>query len=197
MRWTRVTAFVASAALLAGILASLSCTSSPPATPAAMTAEEKIARGKMLVHATGCVDCHTPGSFYGAPDTTRMLSGSDIGWQGPWGTTYARNLTPDMEHGIGSWTEEQIVTAFTEGRRPDGSPVLPPMPWTSFAHLPDEDAAAIAAYLKSIPAVPHRSPDRGAPGAAMAGSVIVVPPPPTWDAQNLPPPPAAGGGTGH
>ncbi len=160
-----------------------------------MTAEQKIARGRMLTLASGCNDCHTPGSLYGAPDTTRLLSGSELGWNGPWGVSYGRNLTPDHETGIGTWTEAQIVTAFTEGRRPDGSPLLPPMPWPSFAHFPREDAEAIAAFLKSIPAVSHAMPPALAPGQPVTGSVLVFPPPPAWDARNLPPPPASGSST--
>src|SRR5689334_8822018 len=55
------------------------------------------ARGGYLVSIAGCNDCHTPGTFYGAPDHARLLSGSEMGWAGPWGTVYAANLTPDRE----------------------------------------------------------------------------------------------------
>ncbi len=137
------------------------------------------------------MDCHTPGTLYGAPDTTRLLSGSELGWQGPWGTTYARNLTPDPETGLGKWTQADIVKALRIGQRPDGSPILPPMPWPSYARLSDEDLHALAAYLKSIPAVNHKVPDRLPPGTK-APAALIFPPPPAWDAQNLPPPPGAG-----
>jgi hypothetical protein len=65
------------------------------------------------------------------------------------------------------------------------------MPWTSFAHMSDQDAYALAAYLKSIPAVEHKLPDRVPPGGKAGTPVLVVPPPPAWDAKNLPPPPSA------
>ncbi len=103
--------------------------------------------------------------------------------------SYARNLTPDQATGIGSWTEEQIVTAIRAGRRPDGSPLLPPMPWPDFAHFTDDDAHAIAAFLKSIPPVSHKAPDRIPPGVKVTGPALVFPPPPAWDAKNLPPQP--------
>lgn len=161
------------------------------AAPAAMTPEQKLARGKYLTAVMGCGDCHTPGTLYGAPDTTRLLAGSELGWKGPWGISFPRNLTPDAT-GIGSWTEEQIVTAIREGRRPDGTPLMPPMPWPSFAHLADEDAFAIAAYLKSIPAVSHVNLTLVPPGQTYAGGYLEFPPPPAWDAPKAPPAAAAG-----
>ena len=152
----------------------------------AMTQEEKIELGRRLTVVTGCIDCHTPGTMYGAPDMSRNLSGSELGWTGPWGTTYPSNLTPDMETGLGAWTEEQLVTAFRTGKRPDGSPVLPPMPWPSFAQLTDEEAYAIAAYLKSIPPVKHAKVATLPPGARPTTATLVMPPPPAWDGPRAP-----------
>ncbi|NOT33870.1 MAG: hypothetical protein HOP12_06840 [Candidatus Eisenbacteria bacterium] len=104
------------------------------------------------------------------------------------GVTYSRNLTPDVETGIGSWTEEDIVRAIRTGQRPDKSPILPPMPWPQFAFLSDDDAYALAAYLKSIPAVHHVSPERLLDAADATGPRLIFPPPPAWDVQHLPPP---------
>jgi mono/diheme cytochrome c family protein len=190
-RWIAAVCFAAPlAALCIG-----SCT--PPATQKQeMTQEEKIARGRVISWSSGCNDCHTPGALYGAPDTTRLLSGSELGWQGPWGVSYPRNLTPDSTTGIATWTEDQIIAAFRTGHRPDGSVLLPPMPWPSFSRMSDEDAHALAVYIKSLPPVSHKAPDRIPPGGKLTGPVLTFPPPPAWDAQNLPPPPApaAGGG---
>ena len=192
--------FVAAALGLIGLA---SCTAKAPeggsgtaAAPAAMTQEQKIARGKYLTTIGSCLDCHTPGTFYNAPDTTRWLSGSELGWVGPWGTSYAANLTPDMETGIGSYTEDDIVNVFRHGVKKSGAPVMPPMPWPNLSHLSDEDAYAIAAFLKSLPPVVHKVPALVPPGKNAGGSLIVFPPPPAWDAKNLPPPaaPPAGGG---
>ncbi len=156
------------------------------AAPAAMSVDQKVARGQYLSVVMGCNDCHTPGSFYGAPDTTRLLSGSELGWQGPWGVSFARNLTSDTETGLGSWTEGQIVTAIREGRRPDGTPLLPPMPWPSFARLTDDDAHSLAAYIKALPAIRHVNPTQVSPGQKYTGGALTFPPPPAWDAMNLP-----------
>jgi mono/diheme cytochrome c family protein len=176
---------------------SISCTATSKSTA---TVEDPIARGHRITYTSGCMDCHTPGTLYGMPDTTRLLSGSELGWKGPWGVTYPRNLTPDSATGIGSWTEEQIMTAVREGHRPDGTPLLPPMPWPMYAHLTDEDAHALAAYLKSIPPVVHEMPKQQPPGETPSHPSLIFPAPPEWDARNLPPQPgapAAGTPSGH
>ena len=191
MRWTRWTLVSLTAGAVVTAIAAVSCTGVSRG-PVEMTAAEKIARGKQISYLSGCVDCHTPGSYYGAPDTTRMLSGSELGWEGPWGVSYARNLTPDPETGIASWSEEDIVTAFRTGHRPDQTPILPPMPWPAYAMMSDEDAHALAAFIKSLPPVHHQAPDRLPPGGKATGPHLTFPPPPAWDAQNLPAPPDAG-----
>jgi len=152
----------------------------------AATRAEQIARGRRVSFTSGCQDCHTPGTFYGTPDTTRMLSGSELGWEGPWGVSYPRNLTPDMETGIGRWSEEEIVTAIRAGHRPNQTMLLPPMPWQMYAHLTDEDAYALAAFLKSLPPVRHRVPDPIPPGQPATGARLTFPAPPEWDGRNLP-----------
>jgi mono/diheme cytochrome c family protein len=132
-----------------------------------------VARGKYLVEAIGCADCHTPllmGPNGPVRDSTRQLSGHPQGdvmpaapklppgpwlvtgassltaWSGPWGTSFTANLTPDKETGLGNWT----------GR---GRPLLPPMPAEFYANLSDEDLRALFAYLQSIPAVSNRVPE--------------------------------------
>ncbi len=142
----------------------------------------QVERGRYLVTVMGCGDCHTPGYFYGAPDPARMFSGSEMGWRGPWGVTFARNLTPDLDTGLGRWSEDEIVRAFRSGAKKDGSPVLPPMPWQDFSTLTISDAHAIAAYLMSVPAVKHRVPDIVPPGKPYTGAIIEFPPPTAWDA---------------
>jgi hypothetical protein len=156
-----------------------------------MTQEQKVARGEYMTFICGCNDCHTPGSFYGSPDWSRKLSGTELGWVGPWGTSYPRNLTPDMETGIGKWSEDDIVKTIRTGQRADGSVVLPPMPWPMYSHLSDEDAYAIAAYLKSLPPVKHKNPDRLPPGKKPSGPALVFTAPSAWDAPRTPPPGSA------
>lgn len=176
--------------LVAASLASLSCSTAKQDSTAAVPASvDPVARGRYLTTIMSCNDCHTPGTFYGAPDTTRRLSGSDLGWVGPWGVVHARNLTPDST-GIGAWSKEQIVHALRTGNTPDGRQLAPIMPWMNFADILDEnDAMAIASYLKSLPPVHHVNLPVIPPGQKPTGNNIVFPPPPAWDAQNLPAPP--------
>jgi mono/diheme cytochrome c family protein len=176
------------AAIVAASLVTYACTSG--GKESAMTsaaAMDPVARGRYLVTIMSCNDCHTPGTLYGAPDTTRRLSGSELGWVGPWGVVHPRNLTPDST-GIGSWTKEQIVHALRTGNTPDGRQLAPIMPWMNYSNILDEnDAMAIASYLKSLPPIVHKNLPVIPPGAKVTGSNMVFPPPPAWD---IPPPPA-------
>jgi mono/diheme cytochrome c family protein len=126
----------------------------------------QIARGRYLVEGpAACGDCHTPGGLSGKPDLTRYLGGSDVGLAVPGlGVFVPPNLTPDNETGLGNWTTEQIVTAFTKGSRPDGRMLSPAMPSQDFAHLGRLDALAVAAYLKSLKPVKKAVPTPSAPG---------------------------------
>ena len=148
-----------------------------------------IDRGKYLVNLGGCNDCHTPKTFGPegmGMDSTRLLSGHpaneklpDIphdalgpdkwaavttghftAWAGPWGVSFARNLTPDVATGLGSWTEEIFIKALRTGKdMGEGRDILPPMPWPNFALLTDDDLKAIFAYLKSIKPIENAVPD--------------------------------------
>ncbi len=169
----------------------------PPAPPAltAMTMapghEDPVARGKYLVIAKGCGDCHTPmtmGARGPVYDDARQLSGFDgrgkvppmppvAGvaqvlalepvYAGAWGISFAANITPDSETGIGSWTEQQFIDSLRNGRHQGrGRQLLPPMPWQMFGQMTDADLKAVFAYLKTVPAVKNRVPDPVAPGAA-------------------------------
>jgi mono/diheme cytochrome c family protein len=140
---------IAACAAIGGLAASVQ--------PAA--ADARTERGKYLVTIGGCTDCHTPGNFFGHPDMTKFLGGSDVGFSIPGlGVFVGRNLTPDKETGLGKWTTQQIVTAFTKGERPDGRVLAPIMPWRALSKLTKSDALAIAAYLKSLPPVKHEVP---------------------------------------
>ena len=187
MRWTHWTAAAAVTVLAGGIAYVSSCA---PPKPTEMTQEQKIARGRIISWSSGCQDCHTPGTLYGAPDTTRQLSGSELGWRGPWGVSYPRNLTPH-ETGIATWTEDQIIAAFRTGHRPDGSVLVPPMPWEAYSHMSDDDAHALAAFIKSLPPVEHVNLEKLPPGAPPKGPELVFPPPSAWDAPRTAPEAAA------
>jgi mono/diheme cytochrome c family protein len=144
----------------------------------AQAAPKQVDRGKYLVTLGGCNDCHTPGYFFGKPDMKRYLGGSDVAFEIPGlGAFPGRNITPDKETGIGDWTAEQIVTAMTTGKRPDGRMLAPVMPWHAFASLTKRDARAIAAFLKSIPAVNNKVPDPVGPGQKVTTFLFRILPP--------------------
>jgi mono/diheme cytochrome c family protein len=152
-------AFVATAATAAVAIAAIALVS------ACSQSASPIERGKYLVTLGGCNDCHTPGYFFGKPDMTRFLGGSDLGFEIPGlGAFAGRNITPDKETGIGNWTTEQIVTALQTGVRPDGLVLAPIMPWHAIANLTKDDVTAIAVFLQSLPPVKNAVPGPFGPG---------------------------------
>lgn len=154
-----------------------------------------VARGEYLVKITGCNDCHTPmkmGPQGPEPDMSRMLSGhpdslkmppppapadpwtwsvsrTNTAFAGPWGITFATNLTPDENTGmINTWSEIMFIAAMRNGKHMDMSrAIMPPMPWADYGQMTDDDLKAIFAYLHTIPPVknlvPLYQPPSGAP----------------------------------
>ncbi|MEI6200630.1 MAG: cytochrome c [Enhydrobacter sp.] len=152
----------------------LSCA---PLAPA-LADDAAVARGKYLVTLGGCQDCHTPGHFFGKPDMARALGGSEVGFDIPGlGTFYGPNLTPDKETGLGKWTDAQVMAAIRTGVRPDGRVLAPIMPWRSLAVLTDQDAAAVVAYLRSLPPVANKVPGPFGPGETPTSFVMKILPP--------------------
>lgn len=148
------------------------------ASPAAIADDAQLARGEYLVTMGGCTDCHTQGYLLGKPDETKYLGGSDVGFEIPGlGVFVGRNITPDKETGIGNWTAEQIVTAIQTGQRPDGRELAPIMPWQALAKLTPEDAAAIAAFLKSVKPVSNAVPGPFKPGEKVSTFTFRILPP--------------------
>lgn len=154
---------------------------------AAPTPEEVVKHGKYLVSVMGCNDCHSPKkmgpngpeviselllSGYPADrpivkfDSKLIREGFAMFYPdltataGPWGVSFAGNLTPDQT-GIGNWTEEQFKKAITQGKYKGldgGRTLLPPMPWFNYTTLTEDDINAIFMYLKSIPPVKNVVP---------------------------------------
>lgn len=153
-----------------------------------MTQAEKVARGEFLITFGGCGDCHTPKVFTQngpVPDTSKILSGCPSNttianvdpdlvkpgsWVlftqdftaavGPWGASFAANLTPDNETGIGTWNEQMFINALRTGKHLGaGRPIMPPMPWELIGQHSDEDLGAMFAYLKSLKPINNKVPD--------------------------------------
>jgi mono/diheme cytochrome c family protein len=133
----------------------------PPAAAAAVTMRDSadpLEHGRYLVETVGgCGNCHTPRLPDGTPDPTKNLAGAFV-IEEPVFKAYAPNITPDMETGIGSWSEDDIVDVLHNARRPDGKYLGPPMSFIWYRNMSDTDARAIAKYIKSVPAVRNEVP---------------------------------------
>jgi hypothetical protein len=87
-----------------------------------------------------------------------LLAGKQLA-VAPGHTVLVANITPDRETGIGRWSEGEIARYLRTGRRPDGElaqSLMAALIISSFSHFTPEEARAIAAYLKTVPAVRHR-----------------------------------------
>jgi hypothetical protein len=129
-----------------------------------------VERGRYLVGITGCHDCHSPKvkgmtpdmsrALSGRPSTTQLPSKADgevhasldlTAWTGPWGQSVASNLTPDEATGIGKrYDEKAFLMTMRTGKKPNGTPILPPMPSEVYQNMTDDDLRAIFAYLRTI-----------------------------------------------
>ncbi|HYH23615.1 MAG TPA: c-type cytochrome [Azospirillum sp.] len=126
------------------------------AVPAA-TAETPLERGRYLMNSVvACGNCHTPQTPAGPVPGKELAGGTPF--QDAAFTAYAANITPDPETGIGRWTDEQIIAAIREGRRPDGSLIGPPMPVQFYRDMSDSDVKALVAYMRTVPPVKNAVP---------------------------------------
>lgn len=158
------------------------------------TPEEVVKQGEYLVEIMGCNDCHSPKKMgpqgpeiiselmlSGYPADRPIIAFKDslikqgfaqfypdlTAAAGPWGVSFAGNLTPD-ETGLGDWTEEQFKRALTKGMYKGlegGRMMLPPMPWQNYRNMKDEDIHAMFMYLKSIQPVSNIVPAHVPPDA--------------------------------
>jgi mono/diheme cytochrome c family protein len=172
--------------LCCALLVSISSTTAMAQT--APTHNGTIRRGQYLSNLGDCNGCHSPkiSTSHGLePDPARMLSGhpateplpavpvdaigpgkwlamaSDdlTAWAGPWGISFAANLTPDAETGLGRWTSTQFIQTMRTGRHLGvGRPVLPPMPTEELAAMSDADLRALFSYLQSLKPVRNLVP---------------------------------------
>jgi mono/diheme cytochrome c family protein len=154
-------------ALAAGCVLLAACSGGPPGAPAATPATApgagsapttvpdaaSIAAGKYLAAAGNCLSCHTrPG---GAP-----FAGG-LPFPTPLGTLYSTNITPDPATGIGAWTVTDLRRALQQGVNRRGSHLFPVFPYTAFTKFSDADAAALYAFLRTVPAVRYTPPRNG------------------------------------
>jgi mono/diheme cytochrome c family protein len=121
-----------------------------PGVPRALaTSHDLVARGKYIFGAAAGCGCHTVEG--------QALNSGGRRYDGPFGTVYSTNITPDRETGIGGWTDEQIIAGIRLGRRPNGERLIPVHPYPVFNGMAEADLRALVAYLRSVPAVRRRN----------------------------------------
>ena len=118
-------------------------------TPDAASA---VVRGHYVLYAAGCLACHTAKG-----DNAKPLAGG-LALKTAFGTFYPPNITPDKQTGIGGWTEAQFAEALTHGVSPDGHPLYPAFPYTSYDGMRPQDVRDLYAYLQTVTPVHNQVP---------------------------------------
>ncbi len=111
-----------------------------------------IARGRYVFAAANGCGCHT--------EPKMPVNSGGRRYDGPFGSVFSANITPDRETGIGGWTDEQIITAIRLGRRPNGDRLIPVHPYTVFNGMAEEDLRALVAFLRTLPPVRRSTPPK-------------------------------------
>jgi cytochrome c2 len=120
------------------------------ASDAGAQTREQLVRGKYVFGAAAGCGCHTM--------PKQPLNAGGRKYDGPFGTVYSSNITPDPTTGIGKWTDEQVITAIRSGRRPNGERLIPVHPFTVFNGMAEQDLKDVVAYLRSVPPVNRATP---------------------------------------
>jgi mono/diheme cytochrome c family protein len=123
-----------------------------PAAPS-----EPLARGQWLLKVASCGDCHDSVDSRHQPIPGKHLAGGQLFPIPGRGKVYSANITSDPATGIGSYSDEDILRAITQGVSKTGRPLFG-MPWRYYAGMTDEDKRALILALRSVPAVTNLVP---------------------------------------
>ena len=132
-----------------------------------LSKEEMVERGRYLVNSCGVLKEHTPLKD-GKPDMTRFMAGSTVGYKGPWGVNYPKNLTPDADTGIMMLTEDEIMAEI----KGDGINSKPAVFSDYYRNMTEEDVRSIMMYLKTLPPISNKIPADLKPGEKCFTAVI-------------------------
>ena len=187
MRTSILIIFLIAGILATAVVACTNSAGNIAATAVKKDSAAMVLRGEYLVNSIGCDDCHSPKRmgphgpeiiaelrFSGFPgngqlppvDTTEVKKGwilfaPDLtSAVGPWGASFGANISSDGS-GIGNWKEENFIRALREGKYKglvNSRPLLPPMPWTVYKNMNDDDLKSIFAYLKTSKPVNNAVP---------------------------------------
>lgn len=127
-----------------------------PTKDSGKVAKAKVERGRYVVNIAGCNDCHTPmfGQSNGTVPEADRLMGMAVGFSGPWGTSYAKNLRRSVDR----MTEDEWVNFVAKAQ------FLPPMPGWAFRDMSESDIRAIYAYVKWLGPAGEETPSPLPPG---------------------------------
>jgi mono/diheme cytochrome c family protein len=128
----------------------------PPADIHVDMSAANIERGRYVFQLADCAGCHSPhqvDKYDFPPVEGKLAAGQHLPMKDLPGTVYARNITPDKETGIGTWTDGEKIRAIREGVSRDGHALFPMMPYGTFRYMSDRDVQALVAYLNSLPPV--------------------------------------------
>lgn len=152
------------------IFLSLSYAKQLAASPDKDELTQLIKRGEYLSRISGCNDCHTAGyaPSAGAVPKEQWLMGDQLGWQGPWGTTYPANLRLSMN----KLTEQQWLDLAKNAQ------FRPPMPWFGLRDMTEQDLKAIYYFVKDLGPAGEPAPAYLPPSQSAKGPVVVFPAPP-------------------
>ena len=124
----------------------------PPGADKAMSQADMADLGKRgfyLATIGHCMECHTP-LVNDVHDYAQLGKGGQA-FPGPWGVTVSRNITSHVTAGLGAWSDAEIKAAITQGVHRDGTKLQPPMAFSLYATMTDQDLSAIVAYLRTVP----------------------------------------------
>jgi mono/diheme cytochrome c family protein len=132
----------------------------PPLDVKVEMTPERIARGKYIFTLSDCSGCHSGRDFtrFDGPVVQSQL-GQGVEFpkeMGLPGRIASRNITMDVETGIGAWTDGEKIRAIREGISRDGTMLFPMMPYTRFRNMSDDDVMSLVAYLNTLPAIKHK-----------------------------------------
>ena len=164
---------LAGAAVMAAfaLAANVAAAAEPAKNPRASASLNAQDRGKYMAIVGGCNDCHTAGFAArggDVPEREWLKGGGNLGFSGPWGTTYASNLRLVLA----KLTEAQWVRYAKELR------ARPPMPWFSLNQWTDADLRAFYKYVRSLGAPSEPAPAFVPPGVTPPTPTVQWPSPP-------------------
>ncbi len=140
--------------------------SEPQANNKEDSLKKVIERGNYLTnYVAGCLDCHSKRDFskFSGPVVPGTEGGGGVVFDQKWGlpgVLHGKNITPDAETGIGTWTDDEILRAMTQGISKNGDTLFPLMPYANFNRMTKDDLLSIIAYIKTLKPIKNKVPAR-------------------------------------